>query len=180
MFPYREGVAVDEPGHPLYVHPDQLSGRWDNRALYRAIYLASSAEAAIGEAFAHLSRWTATMLPVPTIPDAQRALGVYSLDTDAHRLLDLDDPAELVRRTLRPTDVAQRASVVTQHIAATVFAEQRWAGMSWWSRHLPYWTLHVLWDASILRVDRIEPLSNHPRLRDVAGLLGKELGSGRH
>lgn len=177
VFPYLARAAAGEPGHPLFLHPDQGAGRWDNRDLYRAAYVAASPSGAVGEAFAHLSTWSRAMLPLPVIPGAERALGVYRLDEERHPLLDLDDPRALLDRGLRPTDVVIRNRPRTQRMARDVFAEGTWSGLSWWSMHRPQWTLHVLWDVDALSSEAVQPLPGHPATRDAAHLLTRDLAA---
>ena len=166
---------MDEPGHPLYV-PEQGTARWDNPELYRAMYVAASPSGAIGETFAHLSRWTPTMLNSPSLPGAVRTLATYTIDEERHPLLDLDDARTMLDRGLRPTDVVIRDRPRTQRIAADVFAEGRWAGLSWWSLHRPQWTLFVIWEPEALAGEiEITALDRHPALLDAARLLGKEV-----
>jgi hypothetical protein len=175
VFPYVADARPGESGHPLYVHPPHGNGRWDNPELYRAMYLASSPAGAIGETFAHLSRWTPAMLPDPLILGAVRALGVYRLNEETTPLLDLDDAAELSRRGLRPTDVVKRNRPRRQDIAKVIFSEERWAGLTWWSMHRPQWTLHAIWDLRSVVSHDVEPIPNHVGLFEAAELLGKEL-----
>ena len=175
VFPHDPAAGPDEPGHPLHVHPDQGTGQWDNPDRYGAVYVAASAEGAIGETFAHLSRWTPTMLPVPTVRNGVRALGVYRIEEEVTPLLDLDDARTLLDRGLRPTDVVIRNRPRTQQIALRVHGEARWAGLSWWSMHRPQWTLYVLWRPTALVVVAVEPLVGHPSLLAAGTLLGKEL-----
>ena len=91
VFPYLDDAGEGEPGHALHVHPVQGGGRWDNPSLYRTCYLATSPEAAIGEAFGNLVTWTPAMLVFPGLPGSQRRLGVYRFDGEANPLIDLDD-----------------------------------------------------------------------------------------
>jgi hypothetical protein len=175
VFPHLPAAGPDEPGHPLYVHPDQGTGRWDNADLYRAMYVAASASGAIGEAFANLSTWSRAMLPFPSIMGSSRSIGVYRVDEERHPFLNLDDARVLLDRALRPTDVVIRNRPRTQQLARAVHAEVRWAGMSWWSMHRPQWTLHVLWDGTALTVEGVESLSGHPGLLDAARLLAKRV-----
>ena len=175
VFPHRPGAEADEPGHPLSIHPDQGSGRWDNPDLYRALYVAGSASGAIGETFAHLSTWSRAMLQVPTIPGAVRVLGTYAVNEERHPLLDLDDPKALLDRALRPTAIAVRNRPRTQRVARDAFSEGRWSGLTWWSMHRPQWVLHVLWDLEGVTVEDVQPLPRHPALRDAGQLLGKKL-----
>lgn len=175
VFPHVAGAGEGTPGHPLYLDADQGFGRWDNPSLYRALYVAGSPSGAIGETFAHLSTWSRAMLPFPSVDGAERVLGTYSIDEDAHPLLDLDDPRALLDRSLRPTDVVIRNRPQTQRVARDAHAEARWSGLSWWSMHRPQWTLHALWRADDLEVERIEALPGHPGLLDAGRLLAKHL-----
>ena len=173
VFPHHAAASLGEPGHPLYVHPDQGRGRWDNPDVYSAIYTAGSPSGAIGETFAGLSTWSGAMLPFPSVPGSVRALGVYGLEEEANALLDLDDARMLLQRGLRPTDVVIRNRPRTQAIARAVHAEAAWAGMSWWSMHRPQWTLYVIWIPELLSVERVEPIAGHPALLDSSRLLAK-------
>lgn len=173
--PYlASAVTRAAPGHPLYVYPHQGKGRWDNPALYLAMYVASEPTSAVGEVFAHRSRWDRSMLPFPAIPGSERALITYSLDEDEHFLLNLDDPKTLLSRNLRPTEVVIRNRPHTQAIARVIHGEGKWAGISWWSLHRPQWRLHVLWDHA-LDLQRVERLVGHPAVLDAASTLDKEL-----
>ena len=166
--------TASDPGHPLYLYPRQGSGRWDNPHLYLAMYVASEPTSAIGEVFAHRSRWNLSMLPFPLIPGSERVLITYALDEDAHPLLNLDDPKALLARNLRPTEVVIRNRPHTQAVAADIHAEGKWAGISWWSFHRPQWRVHVLWNHD-LEVRRVESLVGHPATVDAAQTLDKEL-----
>jgi RES domain len=171
VFPHLRGAAAGEPGHALYV-PRQGKGRWDNPALYRCFYLATSAEAAVGETFANLTEWTPAMLIVPGLPGSERQLGTYRVDEETNPLLDLDDPQALIDRGMRPTHVVVRNRPRTQGIAARIFDEGKWAGIQWWSCHRPQWTAVCLW-ADTLTVARVDPLPGHPAVDDAARSLAK-------
>lgn len=176
VFPWVEGAPAGRPGHPLHVHPDQGAGRWDNPDRYLALYAAASAEAAVGESFAHLTRWTPEMLLFPQLDGAVRALGVYRYDEERHPLLDLDDARALLERGLRPTDVVVRNRPRTQAIARAIHDERRWAGIRWWSMHRPQWALMVFFGADPVVAEDVVPLPGHPALRDAADLLAREVG----
>lgn len=175
VFPYRPGARTGDPGHPLYVHPDQGFGRWDNPDLYRAFYVAASPSGAIGETFAHLSTWSRAMLAFPAIDGAIRMLGLYSFAEELHPLLDFDSPRALLDRALRPTEIIIRNRPRTQHVAREAFNEHAWGGLSWWSMHRPQWTLHLLWDVEGIAVEGVEELPGHPALRNAGRLLAKQL-----
>jgi hypothetical protein len=177
VFPYAAGAADGEPGHPLFVHPGQDAGRWDNPDLYRAFYGAVSPSGAVGEAFADLPRWRRDMLVDPRIPGARRSLGVYVMNEEKSPILDLDDAKALLDRGLRPTDVVVRNRPRTQQIARAVFNERRWSGLGWWSMHRPQWGLLAVWDRPAIQLDHVEPLPGHPALQDAATLLGKQVAA---
>ncbi len=174
VFSYLPAVTDSrEAGHPLYVHPLQGFGRWDNPEHYLVRYLATSSEAAVGEAFAPLATWSPAMLDYPVLAGARRVLGTYRFDVERNPLLDLDDASALVVRNLRPTDIVRRNRPRTQQIAADVYAEDRWAGISWWSFHRPQWTLVALWAADNLADVQIDDLAGHPAIEDAAVTLAK-------
>ncbi|MGH9062417.1 MAG: RES domain-containing protein [Acidimicrobiales bacterium] len=174
VFPHLPAAKRGEPGHPLYVHPDQGKGRLDNPDLYLVRYLAVQAEAAVGEAFAGLSVWQPAMLGFPMLPDAERALGTYRLDEEAAPLLNLDYAEVLLDRHLRPTQVVARNRPTTQAWARAIFDERRWAGVSWWSYYRPQWVVIGLWATDgALTVERVESLVGHPAVEDAARTLAK-------
>jgi hypothetical protein len=174
VFPYLASAADQRaPGHPLYVHPDQGDGRWDNPRLFLVGYYALTPTAAIVETFQSVTRWSPEMLPFPQISGASRSLGVYRLDEEQFPLLDLDDARTLLDWNLRPTQVVVRNRPFTQDLAARIVAEQRWVGLRWWSLHRPQLTLVALWDRSDLTVEAVEQLPGHPALRDAAAMLAR-------
>jgi hypothetical protein len=74
------------------------------------------------------------------------ALAQLDLD-DGVELLDLDDPAVLVREDLRPSAVATRSRAVTQRQAATLFERHAGVGvLSWWSTLEASWRNVTLFD----------------------------------
>lgn len=174
-FPFLEEAAAGQPGHPLYLHPDQGAGRWDNPDLYRLLYLSTSPEAAIGEVFAHLTHWRAGMLSFPQIPGSVRHLGCYSFDEDTAPLLDLDDSLVLLDRRLRPTDVVIRNRPHTQQVARRIHDEGRWHGIRWWSTQRPQWTLLAIWQPDTVTLERVESIVGHPALADAGHRLAKVL-----
>ena len=175
VFPHLHGAEPGEPGHPLYLHPVQGKGRWDNPSLYLTRYLATSAEAAVGETFANLSTWSPRMLAIPSLPGSVRRLGTYRLDETTNPLLDLDDAKALLERHLRPTDVVVRNRPRTHGIAEKVFREGRWAGIRWWSYHRPQWALVALWSTVQITSDSVDDLEGHPALLDAGKTLAKHM-----
>lgn len=177
VFPYLTTARPGDPGHPLSVPAaGQGRGRWDNPGLYTTMYLSPLPEAAIGEAFGNLVRWSAKMLTFPALPGSVRCLGSFEFDEEAHPLLDLDDAGVLLERGIRPTHVVIRNRLRTQQIAAGIFAESRWSGIQWWSYHRPQWTVVALWDVSRLTVVKVDDVAGHPGLAAAARTLAKPTG----
>lgn len=181
VFAHLLGAAAGQPGHPLYEHRPQRAGRIDHPDYY-VWYVARTPEAAAGEVFGNFASWDASIFPVPALPGAVRALGVYRLPDDL-RLLDLDDPQALSERQLRPTQVVTRNLSVTQAWAHSIWdernphdpAERRWQAVQWWSYHRPSWQVMGSWLRPEL-VD-VEPLSlTHKAVAEAAAALVRPLG----
>lgn len=178
VFPYLTSARPGQPGHPLYEHLPQRGGRVDHPDYY-VWYLSRLAEAACGETFGNLGLWDPSMFEFPVVPGARRSLGVFELPDDL-RVLDLDDPAQLVRLGLRPTQIVTRNLAVTQAWGHRIWAEtdahggRSWQAVSWWSYHRPVWPVLASW----LRPDfvRVEPLDlDHPAVIDAAKALHRPL-----
>lgn len=176
VFAYLPSAGAGEPGHPLYAHRPQRGGRIDHPD-YFVWYLAGQPQGAVGETFGNLAIWDLSMFDVPFLPGGRRALGVYRLP-DTLRLLDLDDPAELLQRNLRPSQVVIRNLAVTQAWGHQIFSEpdphdhtsRRWDAVGWWSYHHPRWTILGCWDRPELAA--VEDLSLlHPAVLDAAAVL---------
>ena len=179
VFPRVEGARRNRPGHPLYVHTPQGSGRLDNPEHYLVRYFAATPAGAVAESFGTLTRWVPAMFVFPGLgPSASRALGVYDVPDDTP-VLDLDDARALLDRDLRPTRVITRDRPVTRAWALRVFQEaRRWAGVRWWSYYRPEWPIVGLWRDEGLRVRAAEPLSlDHPAVDEAARELAKERAS---
>jgi hypothetical protein len=175
VFPYLAAARPGEPGDPLYEHRPQRGGRIDHPD-YHVWYLSRLAKAACGETFGNLSHWDPSMLEFPQIPGGRRAIGVYRLPDDV-RVLDLDDPAQLVRLRLRPTQIVVRNLAVTQAWGHRIWSEtdphsgdHKWQAVSWWSCHHPVWSVLASWPRP--EFVRVEPLDiGHPALLDAATAL---------
>lgn len=168
VFPWLEDAAPGEPGHPLYVPRPQGHGRVDNPDHYLALYASDDPDGAIGEAFGNHSLWTTDLLRgQPSLPRSRRALAV--IDASAATVADLDDPATLLERELRPSQVVTRTREVTQGWALRLFREGRWAGVRWWSYYDPGWGSFGLWDVAALHVLDVTPLDDaRARVQGVA------------
>src|SRR5438093_5671768 len=107
----------DEAGGPLFVaRAMQGGGRHDNPHRYGALYASREPESAVAE------RIQPFLGQVLTEEDLRRADGRrFALaaldDSNLTGVVDLDDPAELARRRIRPSWVATHERAVTQPIA---------------------------------------------------------------
>jgi len=173
-----------EPGHPLYVYPNQGAGRWDNPQFYRAWYLSTTPAGAVGETFGNLARWSAEMFTVPYLDESARALAVFEIP-DNTSLLNFDDPKVLSELKVRPSQIVARNLAFTQPLALSVFQQitetgaRRYDGLTWWSFHRPHWVNVMLWSTehspAPLRLCRIEPLSlKSAAVIEAAATLTKE------
>ncbi|MBA3779179.1 MAG: RES domain-containing protein [Chloroflexi bacterium] len=179
VFPWDRDARVDAPGGAMYVARERQSGgRHDNPDHYGALYVTRSPLSAVAERVAvfrgqELDEESFTLA-------AGRRFALASID-DARLgpLVDLDDPTELVERSLRPSGVATRDRTVTQPIALRLFKEGL-SGFSWWS------TLNAAWPNVTLFAERAlgslslavppEPLSSvHPLVVEAAEIVGVRL-----
>lgn len=77
------------------------------------------------------------------------ALTRYRL-SDTRAVLDLDDPAVLIARGLRPSQIATRHRTLTQAIAVAAFDDDHaYGGLRWWS------TLEASWINVTLFAERV-------------------------
>lgn len=171
MFPWVETAEPRDPGHPLYVSGPQGHGRVDNPEHYVTLYACDDPDGAIGEAFGNHAVWTPDLFQgTPTLPGSVRALA--TIDAQDVDVVDLDDPAALIERALRPSQVVTRDRAVTQVWSLAIFREGRWDGVRWWSYHNPSWGSFGLWDLTRLRVLDVKALAGEvDRVRDVAATM---------
>lgn len=178
VMPWLPDAEPGQPGHPLYVDPSrQGKGRADNPRHYQALYLSESDRGAVGEAFGNLAVWSQEMFTVPGLDGASRALATLEADPPPD-VLDLDQASVLVELGVKPTDVVGRDRERTQEIALSVWLENRWQGLRWWSWWRPIWYNQILWaplddaDPWPLTVVDVEPLHlQHPAVRSAAEML---------
>lgn len=181
VFPFLPAASTPaDPGHPEYVHHPQSGGRLDNPGRFAVRYLALEPSGAVGEVFGDLAYWSPAMFDFPALSGASRALGTYAVPDDSP-LLDLDDSYNLYTRGLRPTQVIERNRSSTSAWARRIWDErgptggQAWAGVRWWSYHLPGWRVVGAWDATPVVVN-VEALHlGHPAVTDAASALHKEI-----
>ena len=174
-FAWNGAAKPNEPDGPLWFpRPLQGDGRHDNPDLYGCLYLSQSEVSAVVEQLARFrsQRLIDSMLRRRGLP---LALARIELDDDA-RLVDLDDPAVLVRRKLRPSRVATRRREVTQAQARDIYAgSKKAAGLSWWSTYEAAWVNVTLFDRgrSHVSLEAIRGLSTgDAAVIDAADFLG--------
>jgi RES domain len=164
VFPFLANASARQPGSALYIPPHSGSGRLDNPDLYSVLYLGNSLAGAIAEAFGRFPEWTPAILRgSPSLAGSVRALARYEL-APREPLCDLDDPGQLLRLRLRPSDVVSRDYARTRAWARRIFESRAWAGISWWSYYDPRWTSVGLWKTDRLSVAEVREL----RLDDAA------------
>jgi hypothetical protein len=150
LFPWSPAAAADQPGGPLY-NPRRMqgSGRHDRPELYGALYVSRAATSAVAEWLAAFRGQTLAATDLARSDGRRWALASID-DGRLPPLPDLDEPAELARRDLRPSGVATHRRAVTQRLAAALYAEGV-AGFGWWS------TLEAAWPNVTLFAERALP-----------------------
>lgn len=129
---YRAFTVWPHGGDPLAVsRAYQGGGRHDNPDVYAALYVSRSSASAVAEALRRFRGRLVRGRPLERIDGGRLALATMD-DGDLEGLVDLDEPAELNARSLRPSTVATREREVTQPIALRIFLEGA-EGFEWWS-----------------------------------------------
>jgi hypothetical protein len=175
----------EEPFHPLYVPIDrQGGGRFDNPHRYAALYAATSAQAAVGEALANSAVWIAA--EVAREKDGHpRCLVTFDV-AEGEVFRDLDDPHVLVELGLRASDVVRRNRDHTQEIGLAIWLDRpRTAsrGLRWRSYWRPEWEVVVVWSDGLhhpwfpfAEVVAVEGLAlDHPAVVLAADVLPRDL-----
>src|SRR5687767_9542293 len=147
LFPWSRGAAPTDPGGPLFnPRRQQGSGRHDRPDLYGAIYVSRAEVSAVAEWLAAFRGQQLTAGDFDRTDGSVLALIGFD-DDELGDLADLDDPAELQKRGLRPSRVATHARPATQELAGSLFDEGL-AGFGWWS------TLEASWHNVTLFAER--------------------------
>jgi hypothetical protein len=157
---------------PRYV---QGGGRHDQPNHYGALYVSRVAMSAVAELIQSFRGRLMTDADLRSAGGAQFALASID-DRRLTQLIDLDDPAALVVRGLRPSTIATQDRPVTRAIALALFSEGA-VGFGWWS------TLEASWPNVTLFAERAaeqldlatepEPLTvTHPVFRSAAEAVG--------
>jgi hypothetical protein len=172
------GWLPETTPEPIRVPRDrQGGGRHDGPDRYTALYLAREAVGAVAEAIQAFRGQELTAEALVRPEGARRSLAAID-DADLPSLIDLDDPAVLVARRLRPSGVATALRRVTQRIATDAFDDGA-IGLSWWSTLESSWTNVTLFAERVprpLAVVDVEPLAlDHPAVIEAAERLGIRL-----
>ena len=139
VFRALDGVPLDARGGPLYVPRERQGvGRHDSPNRFGVFYAARTAQAAVAEAIQVFRGRDLTSDDLEYADGSGLALATLD-DTALGELLDLDDPAVLVREAWRPSGVVGRDRSVTQGMAVRAF-EAGALGLSWWSTLDAAWT----------------------------------------
>jgi hypothetical protein len=178
-FAWNERARPGQPDSPLWFPRDfQGDGRHDNPDVYGCLYLADREASGVVE---QLARFRGQRLIEPMLVRRGLPLALAALELpDTSELVDLDDPAELRRRRLRPSRVATRDRSLTQPQALDVYRDSAAAGIRWWSIHESLWANYTLFDRSVsaLSVAEVRPLElGDPAVAEAAEFLGLPPGS---
>lgn len=147
LFAWDPAADASSPGGALFnPRAQQGSGRHDNPHLYGALYTARVEVSAVAEWLAGFRGQSLTAGDFART-DGRRWALVGLDDAALRRIVDLDDPAELASRRLRPSTVATRMRSTTQGVAEALFGEGI-PGFGWWS------TLEASWPNVTLFVER--------------------------
>lgn len=173
-FAWNERARVDQPDSPLWFPREfQGDGRHDNPGVYGCLYLS---DREVSGAVEQLSRFRTQRLIDQLLVRRGHRLAIAAIELpDSAEVADLDDPAELRRRRLRPSLVATRDRAITQPQALDVYEGGRAAGIRWWSIHESLWANYTIFDRAIrrLRVQDVRVLTLDDRaVLDAAEFLG--------
>jgi hypothetical protein len=174
-FPALPGADPTSEGGPLHAPRSlQGAGRHDNPDRYGALYVSRVPESVVGELLRFLRRHEVTDADLRS-EDRPYALAAID-DSGLEGLVDLDDPAALGARGLRPSGVATRNRRRTRRMALDLY-EEGVPGFEWWSAIEGSWinlTLFAERVAGSLNVAG-EPeklTTSHPAVRAAAEVVG--------
>lgn len=175
-FPHSGDDPLSEGGSLWAPRAYQGDGRHDNPDLYGVLYATQGPVAAVVEALAPF-RGSGPLSPA-LLRRAGLPLALVGLELDdGAALVDLDDPAVLLREQLRPSAVATRRRAATQRQAEALFASHPEAvGLRWWSAHEASWIELSLFSercSGLLREATVTELDpSHPVVAEAAAWLG--------
>jgi RES domain len=168
----RRAQPTDPDGALWFPREFQGDGRHDNPETYGCLYLADRATSAVVE---QLARFRGQRLVEGMLVRRRLPLALAEIElSDRAAVIDLDDPAELVGRELRPSQIATRTRTVTQPQALALHREGA-AALRWWSTYESLWANVTVFDraARRLRLTDVRPLRvDTPAVTEAADLLG--------
>ncbi len=173
-FAWNERARPDQPDSPLWFpRVFQGDGRHDNPDVYGCLYLSDREASGVVE---QLARFRGQRLIDALLVRRGHRLAVAAIDVPNDvELVDLDDPATLRRRRLRPSHVATRDRSITQPQALAAYRETDAAGIRWWSIHESLWANYTVFDRAVarLRVQDVRPLTvDDPAVAEATDFLG--------
>ncbi len=120
-FAWDERSRPDRPDGPLWFPREfQGEGRHDARDVYGCLYLADRPISCVVE---QLARFRGQRLVPALLRRRGLTLGLAELELEpAGEIIDLDEPAVLVRESLHPSQVATRRREITQQQALALYA----------------------------------------------------------
>jgi hypothetical protein len=144
-FAWNERARPDQPDSPLWFpRVFQGDGRHDNPDAYGCLYLTDREASGVVE---QLARFRGQRLIGPMLVRRELPLALAGIELpDDAELIDLDDPAVLRRRRLRPSLVATRERSLTQPQALAVYRDTEAAGLRWWSIFESLWANFTIFD----------------------------------
>ena len=151
-FAYNRRAKPTEPDGPLWFPREyQGEGRHDNPDAYGCLYLSEREASGVVE---QLARFRGQALQPELLRRRRLPLAIAAIELrDEAELLDLDDPRELARNRLRPSQIATRAREVTQPQALALFRKhERVTGLRWWSLFESLWVNVTVFDRAARRL----------------------------
>ncbi|GAC1389217.1 MAG: hypothetical protein NVSMB31_04910 [Vulcanimicrobiaceae bacterium] len=156
-FPYDPNAAERDPGGALFVPPGG-AGRIDNPDLYRTFYASSDPAGSIAEVFGIFPYWDSETFAHAN--GHRYTLATY--DAPDGPFFDLDNPANLMKFGIKPSEVVMRDRKLTQQWARNIFLAGSYIGIKWWSFYGPQWSNLGIWEyAAITLAQPPDPL--HPK-----------------
>jgi hypothetical protein len=173
-FAWNERARAGQADSPLWFPRDfQGDGRHDNPDVYGCLYVADREVSSVVE---QLARFRGQRLIAPLLVRRGHPIALAAIELpDSAELVDLDDPAVLRRRRLRPSLVATRERAITQPQALAAYRDTEAAGLRWWSIHESQWANYTLFDRAIerLTVQDVRRLTlDDPAVAEAAEFLG--------
>ena len=176
VFDWDSTSTGRRPGGPLHVARErQGAGRHDSPGLYGAWYCSGHAVSAVAESIQYFRGQALAGEDFLRVGGSRKALVALRIEPGVD-LVDLDDPSVLVRRRLRPSQVATLRRTTTQRIAADIF-EGGAVGLLWWSTLDAEWTNITLFhERALPRVSIVSPpralSTSMPDVQEAAAHLG--------